>query len=1103
MNEVSKTVAQHASALKQTLFAVGKSFKNVVVHKSKLGTFNSELSAFYKSILKTSFSNSLADQTTADFFTALINEINLVKILFESLTEKTFVSTTTNNKLDYVKAFLQETSKNINQYAMQLQLVPNPPLSDNIPNYVENEKEDCKALISALNSYATSNTVQQTMANLRLFMSNLDEDQNESTKGDPNAVTNQQIEEGFKEFSQYFCKESDFELSKKIGQGAFSTVYHGFQKSTGHPVAMKKLNSGILTKEQFETYLREIRILTSLNHFAITPFVGVTPKEPYYIITQLMRGDCLFYRLHAQRNPLSPTKLTIIALGIAYGLAYLHSEKIMHRDIKSLNILLDNDDYPHICDFGCARFMDGRRYSIKVGTTQWMAPEMYEIDCYSFKVDIYSYGILLWEMLTGQIPFANLKDVDILPMVINGERPPIPSSCPSGLAKLIKSCWDVDPNKRPSSAQIVQVFERGEVFFQDADMDKVEIYRKSFAMSAETQINNFDVNNVNSMHLADIIEMIIKGDMQSKNKAIGYLAQLVQDMKWFDIIGQYKIINKLPDILKSCNSARLASEIIVIIDNILQIPQIRSELYNSGITNQLVKYFDKYGDETMVSFVSAFSSSIFGEQVKPNLTKTFCEKYAQFLSIMHQDDIQQRAFETFELIITKQFTTDNDAIASMLSPFIVSYIPMMPSMNAERVVDILLYLVSLGKTVIHKICALDGPTIIFPLLSIDYLASNVMTVLLKICSEKQPSAKFANMVVSELPRLCDQFPNEQTVRPLLLLSTVVLIQTTYNCIAQMPSSVSALATCIRSGYAQVSVVALKLAFIFLENETSAPSMLFIVPDVKSRLNTLFVADEISTLAANCLILLISLKPQSFISDAAIINYINAALSCDDNQVIIVALRIIGVLAQSKEGSIDLKNGQIISKIVEIALKKNREVRFYAVAALTVISKAISYTPEFEPIIETLFNLSADDMSSTTVPSFLYNIVNESSEGSLACAGYVKRIAEKCSSDSFAASAYPAMTAIALIVSDDKAKQKVLQTVDINEVVKIIVPLIEKGYGRAVFYTLAEIIDVDGVIGAAKEAGIADIIASSLAVVQKETKLHESMMKVHSAIANDE
>jgi serine/threonine protein kinase len=123
-----------------------------------------------------------------------------------------------------------------------------------------------------------------------------------------------------------------------------------------------------------------------------------------------MSGGCLFNRLHAKQGAnLDATKRTIIALGLAYSLEYFHAKKMIHRDIKSLNVLLDADDYPKLCDYGMSRTIatDGAMTG-GAGTSQWMAPEVLNSDPYDEKSDVYSYGILRWEILTSDVPFRGL-----------------------------------------------------------------------------------------------------------------------------------------------------------------------------------------------------------------------------------------------------------------------------------------------------------------------------------------------------------------------------------------------------------------------------------------------------------------------------------------------------------------------------------------------------------------------------------------------------------------------------------------------------------------------------------------------------------------------
>eukprot|EP01094_Clydonella_sp_ATCC50884_P010612 TRINITY_DN2033_c1_g1_i1.p1 TRINITY_DN2033_c1_g1~~TRINITY_DN2033_c1_g1_i1.p1 ORF type:complete len:2147 (+),score=597.65 TRINITY_DN2033_c1_g1_i1:403-6441(+) len=143
-----------------------------------------------------------------------------------------------------------------------------------------------------------------------------------------------------------------------------------------------------------------------------------------------------------------------IAIGAARGMAYLHSKGIIHRDLKSPNILITADWDAKITDFGGSRATSiqsrGLMTKTNIGTTRWLAPEVHLGLEYTQAVDVYSFGIVLWELLAGKIPFADVPwDAEVVDGVVKGVRPPLPPYTPPELGKLIVECWDGDPAKRP------------------------------------------------------------------------------------------------------------------------------------------------------------------------------------------------------------------------------------------------------------------------------------------------------------------------------------------------------------------------------------------------------------------------------------------------------------------------------------------------------------------------------------------------------------------------------------------------------------------------------------------------------------------------------
>jgi serine/threonine protein kinase len=140
-------------------------------------------------------------------------------------------------------------------------------------------------------------------------------------------------------------------------------------------------------------------------------------------------------------------------------MTYLHSGKppVLHRDLKSANILLDESYTAKVCDFGLSRIKaQERSMTGNCGTVQWMAPEVLANQPYAEPADVFSFGIIMWETLTGECPYDGMSAIQCALAVLNRDlRPPIPEWCPPSLSALIRSCLDKDPSKRPTFAQIL------------------------------------------------------------------------------------------------------------------------------------------------------------------------------------------------------------------------------------------------------------------------------------------------------------------------------------------------------------------------------------------------------------------------------------------------------------------------------------------------------------------------------------------------------------------------------------------------------------------------------------------------------------------------
>ncbi|WCJ37075.1 Protein kinase superfamily protein with octicosapeptide/Phox/Bem1p domain [Euphorbia peplus] len=264
-------------------------------------------------------------------------------------------------------------------------------------------------------------------------------------------------------------RNGDLEELRELGSGTFGTVYHG--KWRGSDVAIKRLKKICFTGRSSEEerltleFWREAEILSKLHHPNVVAFYGVVQDGPggtLATVTEYMVDGSLRHVLLKKDRYLDRRKRLLIAMDAAFGMEYLHSKNIVHFDLKCDNLLVNlKDPQRPICkvgDFGLSKIKRNTLVSGGVrGTLPWMAPELLNgsSNKVSEKVDVFSFGIVLWEILTGDEPYANMHYGAIIGGIVNNTlRPTIPSYCDAEWKRLMEQCWAPNPAVRPSFTEI-------------------------------------------------------------------------------------------------------------------------------------------------------------------------------------------------------------------------------------------------------------------------------------------------------------------------------------------------------------------------------------------------------------------------------------------------------------------------------------------------------------------------------------------------------------------------------------------------------------------------------------------------------------------------
>jgi len=256
------------------------------------------------------------------------------------------------------------------------------------------------------------------------------------------------------QFGQFNINPAEIEIEKEIGAGQFGIVYKGIWR--GYEVAMKTMKDGMMNDSDF---FDEAKIMMKYNHPNLIRLYGVSESRPLCILTEYMHFGCLSSYLH--NNPHLPAQTSVVidmCQQIASAMMYLEKNKNIHRDLAARNCLVGHQNLIKVADFGLTRFVQDDQYTASEGAKfpiKWSSPEVINYGKYSSKSDVWSYGVVMWEIMSGgKVPYPDYTNHQVVEKLMTGYRLPPPVCCTSNLFSIMSNCWEEEPERRRTFSEI-------------------------------------------------------------------------------------------------------------------------------------------------------------------------------------------------------------------------------------------------------------------------------------------------------------------------------------------------------------------------------------------------------------------------------------------------------------------------------------------------------------------------------------------------------------------------------------------------------------------------------------------------------------------------
>ena len=351
-----------------------------------------------------------------------------------------------------------------------------------------------------------------------------------------------------------YAKKWEIEMSdvnedrRAVYESENATLFKTAMRSTGNPIFLFKMLPGDADEKEKEIARSQIMTLTTLVHPSIAPVLGGHVGKEICCAYEYSNDSILYSLLRHPKN-LTPTDFTRIAYGIARGMNYLHSLKMVHGNLTSYSVIFNESYEPRLWNYGLSG------YAVEMSI---MPPEYFEMGIYTDESDVYQFGMLLWEMAKKQEPFVCEPEGALrIEVTQKGKRPDL-TGIEGGLRKLIEECWAQKPVDRPTFHQVLRRFESGTVYFAGSDVHAIEAYFKNI------RADRWNPENFQNPAVRQVVELF--QDQSKENEQLFMLNQLAGDVASRGLVRELVdlgIIEKMSPLLNSSKGAMELGSLLI------------------------------------------------------------------------------------------------------------------------------------------------------------------------------------------------------------------------------------------------------------------------------------------------------------------------------------------------------------------------------------------------------------------------------------------------------------------------------------------------------------------------------------------------------------